>query len=200
MKRKTLIINALILTLTTMSLGFISTSFRIYLSNKIGAEGMGLYQLIMSINVMTSTLAISGIRVTTTRLIAEELGKGNKAKIKNIMKKAFTYSLFFSSLACLILFNGAEFVATNWIEDIRATIPLKILACSLPFLGIGSCFHGYFYGMRRVIKSVSSDVLEVTTNMLIIASFMGICLPKGLNLTCILIAIGMSASVIISTI
>ncbi|MGL5314539.1 MAG: polysaccharide biosynthesis C-terminal domain-containing protein [Peptostreptococcaceae bacterium] len=200
MKRKTLIINALILTLTTMTLGFISTSFRIYLSNKIGPEGMGLYQLIMSINIMTSTLAISGIRVTTTRLIAEELGKGNKAKIKSIMRKAFVYSLFFSSLACLILFNGAEFVAISWIEDIRAAIPLKILACSLPFLGIGACFHGYFYGMRRVIKSVSSDVLEVTTMMLIIASFMSICLPKGLNFTCILLAAGMSASVIVSTI
>ena len=200
MKRKTLIINALILTFTTMTLGFISTTFRIYLSNKIGAEGMGLYQLIMSINIMTSTLAISGIRVTTTRLIAEELGKGNKAKIKNIMKKAFIYSLFFSSMACLILFRGAEFVAINWIDDPRATIPLKISACSLPFLGIGACFHGYFYGMRRVIKSVSSDVIEVTTMMLIIASFMSICLPKGLNFTCILISVGMSASVIVSTI
>ena len=155
MKRKTLIINALILTLSTMSLGFISTSFRVYLSNKIGAEGMGLYQLVMSINIMCSTLAISGIRVTTTRLIAEELGRKNKTKIKSIMRKAFVYSLFFSSLTCLILFNGAEFVSINWIKDTRAIVPLKILACSLPFLGISACFHGYFYGMRRVIKSVS---------------------------------------------
>ena len=200
MKRKTLIINALILTLSTMSLGFISTSFRVYLSNKIGAEGMGLYQLVMSINIMCSTLAISGIRVTTTRLIAEELGRKNKTKIKNIMKKAFIYSLFFSSLTCLILFNGAEFISVNWIKDTRAIVPLKILACSLPFLGISACFHGYFYGMRRVIKSVSSDIIEVSTNMIIIASFMSICLPKGLNFTCILISIGMSASVIISTI
>ncbi|MGL5346205.1 MAG: polysaccharide biosynthesis C-terminal domain-containing protein [Peptostreptococcaceae bacterium] len=200
MKRRTLIINALILTLTTMTLGFISTSFRVYLSNKIGAEGMGLYQLIMSINIMVSTLAISGIRVTTTRLIAEELGRNNRGKIRSIMKKSFVYTLFASILAFLVLYNGAEFISIMWIEDTRAIVPLKILSCSLPFLGIGACFHGYFYGMRRVIKSVTSDVLEVCTMMAIIASFMSICLPKGLNFTCILISVGMSVSIVISTI
>ena len=61
MKRKKLILNAFILTFATMMIGFVSTSFRVYLSNKIGSEGIGLYQLIMSIHVMTTTLAVSGI-------------------------------------------------------------------------------------------------------------------------------------------
>ena len=45
MKRKKLILNAFILTFATMMIGFVSTSFRVYLSNKIGSEGIGLYQL-----------------------------------------------------------------------------------------------------------------------------------------------------------
>ena len=36
MKRKKLILNALILTIATLSLSFISMSFRVYLSRKIG--------------------------------------------------------------------------------------------------------------------------------------------------------------------
>lgn len=200
MKRRKLIINALILTCTTMILGFISTSFRVYLSNKIGPEGMGLYQLIMSIYVMTSTFAISGIRVTTTRLIAEELGKGNSSKINSIMKKSFAYSLFFSILTFLVLYNSSEFISKVWIKDTRAIMPLKILACSLPFVSLGACIHGYFYGMRKVIKSISSDVIEVTTMLIIISSFMSICLPSGLNSTCILIAIGMSVANLVASV
>ena len=192
MKRKKLIMNAFILTFTTMMIGFVSTSFRVYLSNKIGSEGMGLYQLIMSIHIMTTTLAISGIRVTTTRLIAEELGRSNIKNIKSILGKAMLYSLLFSTTTFLLFYNFADIIALKWIGDSRAIIPIKILSCSLPFIGISACFHGYFYGMRKIIKSISSDIVEVGTMMIIIVSFMGICLPKGLNFTCTLIAVGTS--------
>ena len=184
MKRKKLILNAFILTFATMMIGFVSTSFRVYLSNKIGSEGIGLYQLIMSIHVMTTTLAVSGIRVTTTRLIAEELGRSNIKNIKSILRKSILYSLLFSTTTFLLVYNFADIIALKWIGDSRAIIPIKILSCSLPFIGISACFHGYFYGMRKIIKSVSSDIVEVGTMMIIIISFMGICLPKGLNFTC----------------
>ncbi len=200
MKRKKLILNALILTSTTMAVSFITMGFRVYLSNKIGTEGMGLYQLLMSIHMMAATLAISGIRVTTTRLIAEELGRKNYKKINSIMKKAFIYSLFFSLITTYLVFSNADIIATSWIGDKRAIIPLKILSCSLPFFGIGACFHGYFYGMRKIIKSVTSDIVEISTLMLIICSLISFALPKGLNYTCILITLATSLSVIISTI
>lgn len=200
MKRKNLILNALILTSTTMAVSFITMGFRVYLSNKIGTEGMGLYQLLMSIYMMAATLSISGIRVTTTRLIAEELGRKNYKKINSIMKKSFIYSLFFSLITTYLLFSNSNIIATYWIGDKRAIIPLKILSCSLPFFGIGACFHGYFYGMRKIIKSVTSDIVEISTLMLIICSLISFALPKGLNYTCILITLATSLSVIMSTI
>lgn len=200
MKRKKLIINAFILTFSTMMIGFISTSFRVYISNKIGSEGMGLYQLIMSIHIMTTTLSISGIRITTTRLIAEELGKSNTKNIKSILKKSMIYSLIFSTITFLICYKFADIIAIKWIGDVKAIIPIKILSFSLPFVGISACFHGYFYGMRKIVKSISSDIIEVSTMMFVIVSFMGICLPKGLNFTCTLIAIGMSLGNIVSAI
>lgn len=200
MKRKKLIMNAFIMTFTTMMLGFISTSFRVYLSNKIGSEGMGLYQLIMSIHIMTSTIAISGIRVTTTRLIAEELGKSNTKNIKSILCKSMIYSLLFSTTTFLLLYNFADVISIKWIGDCRAIKPIKILSFSLPFISVSACFHGYFYGMRKIIKSISSDIVEVGSMMLIIVSFMGICLPKGLDFTCILISVGMSVGNIASAI
>ena len=198
MKRRNLLINVLLLTASTMTLGFISMAFRVYLSNKIGAEGMGLFQLIMSINVVCQTLAISGIRVTMTRLVAEEIGKGNSHLIKNIVRKGLLYTLFFSILTGLLLFNLSEFISISWIQDERAIIPLKILSCSLPFVGISCCLNGYFYGCRKVVKCISADILET----LVMITIVSLCITSfstgRLDYTCALIAVGNSIGSICS--
>ena len=192
MKRRNLLINVILLTTSTMTLGFISMAFRVYLSNKIGAEGMGLFQLIMSINVVCQTLAISGIRVTITRLVAEELGKGNDHLVRNIVRKGLLYTLFFSIMTGALLFNLSEFISITWIQDKRAIIPLKILSCSLPFVGISCCLNGYFYGCRKVVKCISADIIET----LVMISIVSLCITSfstgRLDYTCALIAVGNS--------
>ncbi len=78
--------NAFILTATSLLLRTIGIFFRIYMSNKGGAEGMGLYQLIFSIYVLGSTFATSGISTAVTRLVADELvcGHPNRSVISCI--------------------------------------------------------------------------------------------------------------------
>lgn len=134
MRRRNLIINTFLLTFSTMSLGILGMVFRIYLSNQIGSEGMGLYQLIMSINVFAWTIAISGIRLTLTRLIAEEIGKkSSKDKIRHLLKCGFIYTLFFSCISALGLYYGSHFISTVLIGDIRAQHLYKfyLLVCLL---------------------------------------------------------------------
>ena len=131
MRRRNLIINTFLLTFSTMSLGILGMVFRIYLSNQIGSEGMGLYQLIMSINVFAWTIAISGIRLTLTRLIAEEIGKkSSKDKIRHLLKCGFIYTLFFSCISALGLYYGSHFISTVLIGDIRAQTPLLVCLLS----------------------------------------------------------------------
>ena len=62
--------------LTAASLGMrcVGLAYQAWLARRIGAAGVGLWQLVLSVNVLAATLAISGIRFTTTRLIAEERG------------------------------------------------------------------------------------------------------------------------------
>ena len=95
MRRKKLIINMIIMTASTIIFGLISMVFRVYLSQKIGTEGMGLYQLIMSVYYMFVTLSSAGIRIAITRLVAEQIGRGNQGKVKSIVHKGCIYSLFF---------------------------------------------------------------------------------------------------------
>ena len=74
--------NTALLTLTSLLMRSVGMMFQVWLSNKIGPAGIGLFQLIMSVSALAATFSISGIRFATTRLVSEELGRGNAAGIK----------------------------------------------------------------------------------------------------------------------
>lgn len=200
MRRKKLIINMLIMTFSTIIFGFVSMIFRVYLSQKIGTEGMGLYQLIMSVYMMAVTFSSAGIRIAITRLVAEQVGRGNQGTIKSIVNKGCIYSLFFSLTASIILFNCAEYISIEFLKDPRAINSLKILSYGLPFIGVSSCLNGYFYGAREVVKSVSAEIIEQFVMMGIVIVSVNLFAGTNVEKVCVLISLGFALGNIVSTI
>ena len=81
------ICNAAILTGTSLLVRMVSVSFSVYVANQIGPEGMGVFQLITTVYMFATTLATSGIHLTTTRLITEELALGNAHSAKSALNR-----------------------------------------------------------------------------------------------------------------
>ena len=74
----------------------IVSAFDIFLANKIGAEAIGVYGLIMSIYMFCVTVATSGVNLAATKVIAEEIEKENTANVPRIIKRCFLYKKLFS--------------------------------------------------------------------------------------------------------
>jgi len=108
LKKSTFIKNAFIMTATALLLRTIGMFFRVYMSNKIGAEGMGLYQLIFSIYVLGSTFATSGICTAVTRLVTDELVTGTKKSVNAVLRKAIVLSVLIGVASALLIFFGAD--------------------------------------------------------------------------------------------
>ena len=75
MRKLPIFYNALLLTGVNLVLRLVSTSFQVFISSRIGAGGVGLVQLVMSVAAMSMTAGTAGIRTATMYLTAEELGK-----------------------------------------------------------------------------------------------------------------------------
>ena len=103
-KSKKFIINAIILTATSVFLRSLQLSFSVYLSKTIGAEAMGNFHLVLSVYFFAVTLATSGIGLTMTKLISEEMALGNEGNIRALVRKGILYCLCFSLLAAILLF------------------------------------------------------------------------------------------------
>lgn len=190
--------NGVILTTTSLLLQAVGVSFNVYISNKIGSEAIGVYQLVMSVYFFITTLAISGINFASMRIVSEELALGLFSNISHVIKKCLFFCLFFSLLAASVLLLFAPFISSIWLHNLISTTPLYIIAISLPFLSMSSCLNGYFSAVKRVGKLSIIQITEQFLRILIIYYLLNYVFPNTINYACISLVLGTCISEIFS--
>lgn len=185
-----MIFNTILLTATALTMRTVAMAFQVFLSNRIGAAGIGLFQLIMSVSMLASTLAISGIRFSTTRLVSEELGRKNHMGAKAAMRRSLLYALGFGSAAMLLLWFGAELIGTRWIGDRRTVLSLRVLALSLPCFSMSSVLAGYFTAVSRITKSAAVQVIEQLVRISVIMASLALGAGHDLEHACAIVVLG----------
>ena len=180
MKVNIFIKNTVVLGVTSIILRTVGILFRIYLSDILGSEGMGLYQLIFSVYIFAATFATSGISTAVTRLIAENRQNG-KTSIKKIMRVATFISLSIAFTSTAIIFCLAQPISQYLLKDLRAVLPLKILSFSLPFMGVSSCIRGYFIAHQKTTEPSMVQLLEQAVRIAVIMITISIFAPKSIT-------------------
>ncbi len=131
-----------------------------FITRTVGAEGVGLFTLVMTVYGFAVTFATSGISLTLTRLTAEAIGERREERLPGILSGGILYALAFSLTATAALLFGADFLARDILGDPRCALCIRILAPSLPPLALISVFSGYFIGVRRVARNASTQILS----------------------------------------
>lgn len=159
-RRNRFIANTFLLTAVSLGLRAVGVSFNVYVAGRIGAQGMGLFSLIMSVYNFGVTFACSGINLASTKIVSEEIVSGNDSGIKQGTSRSLIYSFIFGSLAFSVIFFGAEFAGKAVLSDIRTIKPLMILSLSLPCVSMSSALCGYFNAVGRVYKGAFVQITE----------------------------------------
>ncbi len=157
--------SALMLTGVNLLLRLVSTSFQVYISGRIGAAGVGLLQLVLSVGALAMTAGMAGVRTGTMYLTAEELGKKRPGNVKWILSGSIGYSILFSGSVCLLLFFCAPALAQHWIGDIRTVDAIRCLACFLPVSCLCGVMTGYFTAANRIGTLAAVEIAEQLCSM-----------------------------------
>lgn len=156
--------NTAVMTGCSLLLRLMGILFRVFISNRVGAEGMGLYQLVFSVYVLGTTFATSGLITAVTRLAAEHLAKGNPGAVSRLMRLCGCCCLLVGGVSGLLLFGGAPYIGTL-IGDSRAVPAIAYSGIALPFIGISSCLKGYFLARRQAWPPCLAQILEQTVRI-----------------------------------
>lgn len=165
--RKTLPIfySALLLTLVNLLLRAAGTSFQVYLSGRIGAAGIGLLQLVMSVGSLAMVAGTGGIRTATMYLTAEELGRKKPQNVMWILSSCILYSVLFSGVVAILLYTCAPYISEHWIGDVRTLDALRLFAAFLPTTCLCGVMTGYFTAANRIGTLAAIEVAEQLCSM-----------------------------------
>ncbi|MEG0179479.1 MAG: polysaccharide biosynthesis C-terminal domain-containing protein [Oscillospiraceae bacterium] len=184
--------NAAILTTTGLFLRAVGMLFRIYVAGRIGAEGMGLYQLIYSVYSMAITLATGGLTICTTCVVTDTLSSGKGTA--RAMQRILTLGIVLGISSGIILFLSSDILSIYILADKRAALSLRILAPSLPFMALSAALRGYFIAKRCVSPNVRAQIAEQMIRIALVASIFYFYAPTNTQNACAAVLLGNTVS------
>lgn len=159
-KHRPIFYSALLLTAVNLLLRFAGTSFQVYISSRIGPEGVGLLQLVMSVGAMAMVAGMAGIRTASMYLTAEELGRNGSKGLPWVLSGCVVYSLIASGVVALSISYFAPFLATNWIGNSQTADSLRLFGVFLPVNCLCGVMVGYYTGANRIGTLAAVEVAE----------------------------------------
>ena len=191
MKRiKVFIFNTVILMVSGILLRVLAIYFNVYISNRIGTEMLGVFQLIMSVYLFGITLANFGINLSSTRVVSEELALGNVSGTKKVAKHCLYFSLISGISASFLFFTFRNFILEKCLHNKVSVEIIYMLCLALPLISMCNAINGYFAGIRKVYKNSIAQFWEQISKIVATTFLLNMFLPKGINYSCFALILG----------
>ena len=152
--------------------------YRIFLSRAIGAEGLGLYQMIFPVHGIAFALCAGPIQTAISRLTAADAAKG-----RALFKTGLSISLGAALVLTLLIRACSGFLAETVLLEPRCAPLLPVMALSIPFSAVHACICGYYYGLKKTAVPALSQLAEQCIRITAVFLIAGVCTENGLPLT-----------------
>lgn len=136
--------------------GFVSkllgAVYRIPLTNILGGEGMGIYQMVYPLYCILLTVSASGIPTGISRLISSGRGAGAE-------RQAFRLYGAVGIIGMLIMFVLSAPLAALQTEP-AIKLCCQLLCPSVFFVSLLSVVRGYFQGKGNMLPTATTEIME----------------------------------------
>ncbi len=149
---------AMVTVFSTVEKG-LSFIYRIILTRSIGAEGLGIYQICLTVFAVFLTVASSGVPVTVSRLMAKSRATGDIHGRHSAVTAGVLCTLMLTIPIALILFFGRS-VFGFLFSDSRCADIFIILLPGLVLTSVYAVIRGSFWGSKQFLAYSVIELLE----------------------------------------
>lgn len=156
-KRNGLMSGATVLATGSVVAKVIGALYRIPLTNVLGAEGMGMYQLVFPVFALFMVLSSGGVPTALSRIVAEKRAMGEG--VKKYLFASLALLGVLSAIGTILVLTLARPLA-QWQGNEDVALGFQIIAPSIFFVGIIAGFRGWFQGEMYMLPTALSNVIE----------------------------------------
>lgn len=136
--------------------------YTLYLTNRngFGDKGNGICASGYQIYALLLTVSSIGVPSAISKLVSERVAVGDNKGAHRIFKIAFATFSVIGLAGSLLLFFGANIIATNWLQIPESEMTLVALSPAIFFVTVASVMRGYFNGRQKISVGAKSQTLE----------------------------------------
>ncbi|MBQ4269383.1 MAG: oligosaccharide flippase family protein [Clostridia bacterium] len=150
------------LSVAERALGFF---YRVALARMIGAEGLGAYQIALSVFGVFATVGTGGIPVSVSRLISKNKAEGKEGD-GGALSAGLLLSLCLTAPVLLLFFCSGELFSFlfSGAENLKI---FKILLLGLSFSCLYAVFRGWFWGQKGFFTTSVLEIAEESVMVIV---------------------------------
>lgn len=164
---------AIILLCSTVLVKIIGAVFKIPLGDEklLGDLGFGYFSSAYDLFLPIYTLAMAGLPIAISRVVAEKMAQGRYNDVKKALKitsRIFIVTGLTAAIIMLLLikpFVSLTDSTGKTVYSIYAIVPSLFFCCVM------STYRGYFEGLRNMYPTALSDIIEASGKLILGLSF-----------------------------
>lgn len=191
LSRSSMLYGTLLLTATSLVAQVLGFIYRIFLSRLVGAEIMGLYQLIMPVYSVIMSLTAVGLTVAVSNLSSEYHACGKDGAMGAVLRRCLTVFLLLFALLAAITVLFYDPISVYLLGDARTQLGLLLLLPCIFLTGIENLHKHYFYGTGTIRPPAMVELCEQFIRTGAVLGLLVLFLPQNPERTVGLIVLGM---------
>lgn len=193
--------NSILLTASNITTGLLGFAFSIYLSKVLGAEGIGLYNLVMPIYNLFICLMTAGVVAALSKVSAVYSEKGESNNLTKTVNSVAIFNIIWAIFIGILVFFLAPIIGEHGVNDIRTINAIKVTCPAMIFIALSNILKGYFLGTSKIKVPALIDIFEkamrIVTITLLVYAFSTENLTTLVTLAYVSLAIGELQSLIL---
>lgn len=157
---------ALVLCISALICKFIGIFYRIPLTNIIGAEGIGLYQLVFPIYSLLLILSSNALPVAISKIVSQKIKEQDFSYVAKLKKVAINFFGLFGFVLTVLLMLFAKQISSLQGNE-SAFIGYIAIAPSVFLVSILSVYRGIFQGFKDMKPTGYSQVIEQVVKLVL---------------------------------